>query len=191
MLAFPGHKGLLGPQGTGGLYIRPGIELKTIIQGGTGSFSESLVQPESMPEKLESGTLNTPGLAGLAAGIQFILEIGIERIEQREAMLTSRLIEGINSIGGLKIVGPGLTANRGSVVSIRIEGTSSADAALMMDAAFNIAVRGGLHCAPDAHRSAGTLESGGTVRISPNYLNSEDDIDLCLSALEACAGEKI
>ena len=187
MLAFPGHKGLLGPQGTGGLYVRPGTELKTIIQGGTGTSSESLAQPESMPEKFESGTLNTPGLVGLAAGIQFILEIGIERIEQWEAMLTNRLIEGINSIDGVTIVGPGLNANRGSVVSISINKASSADSALMMDAAFNIAVRGGLHCAPDAHRSAGTLESGGTVRISPNYLNSEDDIDRCLSALEACA----
>ena len=186
LLAFPGHKGLLGPQGTGGLYIRPDLTIKTILHGGTGSRSESLSQPETMPEKFESGTSNTPGLAGLAAGIQFILEIGIEQIELREAILTNRLIEGIDSIDRVTIVGSGLTANRGSVVSIRIEGASAVECALMMDAAFSIAVRSGLHCAPDAHRSAGTLENGGTVRISPNYMNSEDDIDHCLSALEAC-----
>ena len=187
MLAFPGHKGLFGPQGTGGLYIRPGLELKTIMQGGTGSASESLSQPESMPEKFESGTLNTPGLAGLAAGIRFILETGIDQIERREAVLTNRLIEGINSMDGVNIAGPGSIQNRWNVVSIRIDKTPAADAALMMDAAFNIAVRSGLHCASDAHRSIGTLESGGTVRISPNFFNSEEDIDHCLMALEICA----
>ena len=184
-LAFPGHKGLLGPQGTGGLYIRPGLDIDAILHGGTGSESESLIQPESMPEKFESGTLNTPGLAGLAAGIRFILETGTENIKRHETALTNRLIEGISGIAGINIIGPGPSQNRGSVVSLQIENCSSADAALMMDAAFNIAVRGGLHCAPDAHRTAGTLGSGGTVRISPNFLNTEDDIDRCVMALEA------
>ena len=118
MLAFPGHKGLLGPQGTGGLYIRPGIELNTIIQGGTGSKSESLSQPETMPDRFESGTLNTPGLAGLAAGIRFILGEGIGKIEQAEAGLTKRLIEGINAISDIRLIGPGLNQNRGNVVSV-------------------------------------------------------------------------
>ncbi|MDR1802241.1 MAG: aminotransferase class V-fold PLP-dependent enzyme [Treponema sp.] len=187
MLAFPGHKGLLGPQGTGGLYIRPGLELKTIIQGGTGSESESLSQPETMPDKFESGTLNTPGLAGLAAGIRFIMEEGIEKIEQAEAGLTKRLIEGINAIRGIRLIGPGMEQNRGNVVSVCLEKTSPAAAALMMDSAFQIAVRSGIHCAADAHRSAGTLENGGALRISPNYFNTPRDIDICLEALEYCA----
>ena len=217
MIAFPGHKGLFGPQGTGGLYIRPGLELGTIIQGGTGSVSESLRQPESSPEKYESGTLNTPGLAGLAAGIRFILETGIEQIDKRETHLVNRLIEGICAIDSVSIIGPdaigqgavgqgnigqgnigqcvieqgiigpGGAKSRGNVVSVRIESISVPDAAVIMDTAFNIAVRGGLHCASDAHRSAGTLETGGTIRISPNYFNSEADIDYCLAALESCA----
>ena len=187
MLAFPGHKGLFGPQGTGGLYVDPGLELKSLIQGGTGNFSESLTQNmDSMPEKFESGTLNTPGLAGLAAGIRFILETGIEQIMRRETTLTNRLIEGIYSIDGANIIGPGSNTDRGNVVSLRIDNISAENVALIMDTAFNIAVRGGLHCAADAHRSVGTLD-GGTVRISPNYMNSEENIDYCLSAIKACA----
>jgi cysteine desulfurase family protein len=187
MLAFPGHKGLLGPQGTGGLYIRPGLALKTIIQGGTGSKSESLSQPQSMPEKFESGTLNTPGLAGLAAGIRFILEEGIEKIERTEADLTKRLIMGINALSAVRLIGPGLNQSRGSVVSVCLEKAPVAEAALTMDSAFQIAVRSGIHCAADAHRSAGTLENGGALRISPNYFNTPSDIDRCLDALEFCA----
>ena len=187
MLAFPGHKGLLGPQGTGGLYIRPGLELKTIIQGGTGSKSESLSQPQSMPDRFESGTLNTPGLAGLSAGIRFILGEGIEKIERVEADLTKRLIEGINALSAVRLIGPGLEQNRGSIVSVCLEKTSPAEAALMMDSAFQVAVRSGIHCAADAHRSTGTLENGGALRISPNYFNTPRDIDICLNALEFCA----
>ena len=187
MLAFPGHKGLFGPQGTGGIYIKPGLEPETIIQGGTGSSSESLTQPEAMPEKFESGTPNTPGLAGLSAGIRFVSEVGIEEIERREKMLACRLIDGIAAINGIRIIGPGKNQDRASVVSVCIDKTPPADAALMLDSAFNIAVRSGIHCASDAHRSAGTLETGGTVRISPNYMNTFEDIDFCLNALEFCA----
>jgi cysteine desulfurase family protein len=190
MLAFPGHKGLFGLQGTGGLYIRPGLELKTIIQGGTGGNSESLLQPDTLPEKFESGTLNTPGLAGLAAGIRYIIERGIGEIEKRETFLTNRLIEGILTIKGIRLIGPRPGQNRGSVVSVCMDKTSPAEAALMLDSALNIAVRSGLHCSSDAHRSIGTLGNGGTVRISPNYLNCEDDIDRCLEALDICANRQ-
>ena len=187
MLAFPGHKGLFGPQGTGGLYIKSGLEPETIIQGGTGSASESLKQPEIMPEKFESGTPNTPGLAGLSAGIRFISEVGIEEIERRERMLACRLIEGVTAIDGIRTIAPGKDQARGGVVSVCIEKAPPADAALMLDSAFNIAVRSGIHCASDAHRSIGTLKKGGTVRISPNYMNTIEDIDFCLNALEFCA----
>ncbi|MDR1204934.1 MAG: aminotransferase class V-fold PLP-dependent enzyme [Peptococcaceae bacterium] len=187
LLAFPGHKGLLGPQGTGGLYIREGVRLNPLIQGGTGSRSESLLQPEDPPEKFESGTLNTPGLAGLAAGIRFLLEQGINEIQRKENTLTKRLIEGIRDIRGIHIIGPGPDRRRGSVVSIRLDAASPGEAALMLDAAFGIAVRSGLHCASDAHRAAGTLESGGTVRISPGCMNTLEDIEACLAALRICA----
>ena len=186
LLAFPGHKGLLGPQGTGGLYIRQGLEVNTIIEGGTGSSSEQLSQPRSMPWKFESGTLNTPGLAGLGAGIQFVLEKGIEQIEKREVFLVNELIHGIKSINGVCMFGPEPGQNRASVVSIYIDNMSPAEAALMMDTAFNIAVRSGHHCASDAHRAIGTLDRGGTIRISPNYFNSEEDIKAFLTALEHC-----
>jgi selenocysteine lyase/cysteine desulfurase len=187
MLAFPGHKGLLGPQGTGGLYIKPGLDLKTIIQGGTGSNSELLSQPNAFPEKFESGTLNTPGLAGLAAGLRFIFETGVETIAKREEALTGRLLNGIKTLKGIRVIGPQEGQNRGSVVSLCLENLPAADAAIILDTAYNIAVRSGLHCSADAHRHIGTLDSGGTVRVSPNFFNTEEDIDNCLAALEACA----
>ena len=189
MLAFPGHKGLFGLQGTGGLYIKPGLDVGVFIQGGTGSKSESLNQPEDMPGKFEAGTQNVPGLAGLAAGIRFVLETGVEKICRHEAMLATRLIEGLLRISSIKIFGPGLVHNRSSIVSLRIENSSTSDTALMLDAGFNIAVRSGLHCSADAHRSLGTLDTGGTIRISPNYYNTAEDIDICLNALEICANE--
>ena len=186
MLAFPGHKGLLGPQGTGGLYVRQGLRLKTIMQGGTGNDSELLSQPESLPEKFQSGTLNTPGLAGLAAGIHFILEKGIGEIQQHETSLINQFIEGISNMDRIRLIGPEMNQNRGSVVSVLIENKPPADVAIMLDTAFNIAVRSGLHCASDAHRKIGTLDKGGTIRISPNYLNTKEDVDICLNALELC-----
>ena len=187
MLAFPGHKGLFGPQGTGGLYLNPAVNLRTIMQGGTGSNSESLQQPDAAPEKFESGTPNTPGLAGLAAGIRFILDLGIGEIESRESALTDRLIDGINAIPGIRLVGPGTGQNRGGVVSVCFDKMSPVEAALMLDSAFNIAVRSGLHCASDAHQSIGTLQTDGTLRLSPNYFNTEADIDRALTALAVCA----
>jgi cysteine desulfurase family protein len=191
LLAFPGHKGLLGPQGTGGLYIREGVRLNPLIQGGTGSRSESLLQPEDPPEKFESGTLNTPGLAGLAAGIRFLLEQGVDEIQRKENALTKYFIEGVRDIQGIQIIGPGPDRRRGSVVSIRLDAIAPGEAALMLDAAFDIAVRSGLHCASDAHRAAGTLENGGTVRISPGYMNTLEDIEACLAALRICAKSNV
>ncbi|MCL2864415.1 MAG: aminotransferase class V-fold PLP-dependent enzyme [Lachnospiraceae bacterium] len=187
MLAFPGHKGLLGPQGTGGLYLKPGLPLNTIIEGGTGSTSESLIQPENLPERFESGTANTPGLAGLAAGIRFILDTGIDTISAHETNLTQQLIEGILKIEQIQLIEPNIIPGRGSVVSICFSHISVAEAALIMDSAFQIAVRSGLHCAPDAHQTAGTLKTGGTLRISPNYFNTTEDINQCLEALQLIA----
>jgi len=188
LLAFPGHKGLFGSPGTGGLYVRPGLKLYTILQGGTGSSSELLDQPSKMPNKLESGTLNVPGLAGLAAGVRFMMEQGVDAIEAHEAALANRLIDGLSQIKGIALVGPGNAPDRSGVVSICFEQTDPAQAALVLDSAFGIATRGGLHCAADAHKAIGTLQTGGTLRISPNYFNNEQDIDFCLAALEQLTG---
>lgn len=187
MLAFAGHKGLFAPQGTGGLYIHSGVELKPLMHGGTGNKSEMLAQPEGMPYKFESGTPNTPGLAGLVAGLKFIEEQGLENIETFEKMLTRRLIDGIAAIEGITLIGSTLCKKRGHVVSLIFDKISPSEAAMILDASFNIAARSGLHCAADAHESVGTTKSGGTLRLSPGYFNTVDEIDKCLAALEICA----
>lgn len=184
LLAFPGHKGLMGPQGTGGLYIKGGLTLETIYEGGTGNQSESLEQPDSGPERYESGTINLPGIAGLAAGIRFVMEQGIDHIENRELQLTNLLISGLEKIQGINIYGPKSGMKRGSVVSITIDGLEPIDAALILDNAFEIAVRAGLHCASDAHNTIGTIGKGGTLRLSPGFFTTENEIDSCIEALK-------
>lgn len=181
LLAFPGHKCLYGPQGTGGLYIRPGVDLRTLKQGGTGSRSELLHQPEEMPDKYESGTLNVPGIAGLAAGIEFILKEGIDRIQAHDKHLTDMLVKNLAEIPGVNIIGP--RGDRGPVVSVTIDGYESQDVAIILDQVFDIGVRAGLHCAPDAHQNAGTLDMGGTVRISPGYFTTEEEIRKCVESI--------
>lgn len=189
LLAFPGHKGLLGPQGTGGLYIRPGIELLPLRYGGTGSYSERLDQPLLSPDRYESGTLNMPGLAGLAAGIGYIMREGVDAVGKREATLANRLIDGITAINGLTIFGPPAGAKRSGTVSVRLDGIDPSEAALILDNSFDIAVRAGLHCAPDAHATLGTLHIGGTLRISIGHFNTPEDIDACIRALAEIAGD--
>lgn len=185
LLAFPGHKGLMGPQGTGGLFIREGITLETLKEGGTGIQSESLFQPEKGPERYESGTMNNPGIAGLAAGLKYIFEEGLENIEKKEIQLTNRLLYGLNSIEQVHIYGPKAESLRGSVVSFTIDHILPTDAAFILDNVFEIAVRAGLHCASDAHASLGTLEKGGVIRISPGYFNTENEIDRCIDAIKS------
>ena len=188
MLAFPGHKSIMGPQGTGALYIRKGIEISPLKRGGTGSRSELLDQPEDMPDRFESGTLNVPGIAGLCAGIDFIDSVGIGNIEEKERKLTEMLIEGLEMIDKVKVFAPAAGLKRGSVMSMTLEGMDPQDVGMILDEAFDIAVRAGLHCAPDAHSSIGTLESGGTVRISPGYFTSEEEIASCVDAVRNMAG---
>jgi cysteine desulfurase / selenocysteine lyase len=185
LLAFPGHKGLLGPQGTGGLYIRDGITLETLKEGGTGTSSESLDQPSSGPERYESGTMNNPGIAAMAAGIRFLLGEGEDKISARESQLINQLISGLEKIDGVRLYGPKAGSPRGSLVSIAIDNMDPAEAAIVLDNVFNIAVRAGLQCARDAHETLGTLGSGGVLRISPNYFNTEQEIDACIGAIKA------
>jgi selenocysteine lyase/cysteine desulfurase len=189
LLAFPGHKGLFGPEGTGGLYIRPGLKLATIREGGTGSRSELKNQPDDIPSRYESGTANVPGIAALGEGIRFVMDTGIEKIRKHEAALASRLLEGLSAIQNVTIYGPPPGPERNPVISITIKGIDPASAAMILDQSFGIAVRSGLHCAPCAHELLGTLKSGGTIRLSPGYFNTEAEIDACIKAVGEIAHE--
>ena len=189
LLAFPGHKGLLGPQGTGGLYVRTGLAIQPLKRGGTGSFSESPEQPSQMPDLLESGTLNVPGIAGLGEGIRFINETGLDVIEKKEASLRAKLYEGLSSIPGTRLFSPAMECDAGSVLSFTMSNIESADAAAILDSVFGIAVRSGLHCAPYAHRLLGTIETGGTIRVSPDYFNEGSEIDMFLEAVYTMAND--
>ena len=189
LLAFPGHKGLFGPMGTGGLYIRQGLLLDTLKEGGTGMDSHSLEQPVRGPQRYESGSLNTPAIAAMAEGIRYILDETIESIEEKEASLIAQLMDGLEKLDRVRIIGPGKERSRGSIVSIQFEGYDPSEGALILDEAFGLAVRSGLQCARDAHENLGTLNGGGTIRISPNYFNSEQDIQHCIDAIESMCGK--
>lgn len=182
MLAFPGHKSLLGPQGTGGLYIRDGLSLDPLRQGGTGSQSESLIQPIFMPDRYESGTINTPGIAGLGAGIDYILTKGQKNILIHERMLLQMFLDGLATIQGVTIYGPKDINRRAGVVSINIGGRDSSEMANLLDERYNIATRGGLHCAPLAHNTIGTLKQG-TVRFSIGPFTAKREIKKCINAI--------
>ncbi|WP_315968826.1 aminotransferase class V-fold PLP-dependent enzyme [Fusobacterium ulcerans] len=180
ILCFTGHKSLFGIQGTGGIYIREGIPFSPIIEGGTGSFSKMKRQPHSMPEALEAGTLNTPGIVSLGAGIDFINSIGLENIRKHEYSLTEKFIEGIKNIEEIIIYGP---EKRGPVVTLNIKGVDSGDLAAYLDEEYSILTRAGIHCAPLAHESMHSGENGG-VRFSFGYFNTEEDITYAINTLK-------
>jgi cysteine desulfurase / selenocysteine lyase len=182
LLAVPGHKGLFGPQGTGILYVGVGVELRPLMVGGTGGFSSFAEQPDTLPERFESGTMNTPGIAGLKAGVEFIRSTGIGEIRSKETLLVTQLLEGVAGIPGIVTYSPRSEELRAGLVSFTAEGHDAAEIGFRLDSEFDIAVRVGLHCAPEAHRTIGTFP-GGAVRVSPGYFNSEQDIEIFLSAL--------
>jgi len=181
-LAFPGHKGLLGPQGTGGLFIRDSILTDTIIQGGTGSDSYSIFQPEIMPDKFESGTLNMPGIVGLKEGLNYILERGIEDIQKKEEELTEYFIMELSKIDGVKIYGPSDLKKRAGVIPINILDLDSSELAYILDEKYDICVRPGLHCAPLAHKTINTFEQGA-VRFSIGPFNTFEDIEYSIKSI--------
>ncbi|KGG79459.1 cysteine desulfurase [Caloranaerobacter azorensis H53214] len=188
ILAFPGHKSLLGPQGTGGVYIRDGIDVVEMKEGGTGSKSESLIQPQMLPDKFESGTPNTPGIVGLGAGVKFILKTGIENIRRHEEELTEHFIRELKKIDKVKIYGPCDVSKQAPVVSINLGEEDSSEVSYILDKVFNIAVRPGLHCAPLAHKTIGTFEQG-VVRFSIGYFNTHEDIENAVKAVREIAKE--
>jgi len=182
LLAGPGHKSLYGPQGTGFLYIANGVDLKPLKEGGTGTDSDSDEQPETLPHGFESGTLNTPGIAGLGAGISFVLEQGIAKIWKKEKFLTQNLIQGLKRIKGIRIYGPGKMEERVPVVSFNVESMDPAEVGFLLDDLYDILVRTGLHCAPHAHRTLGTFPAG-TVRVSLGFFNTAEEIRALLRAI--------
>jgi cysteine desulfurase family protein len=186
ILAFTGHKSLYGPQGTGGIYLRPDIQLNTLKEGGTGSLSESLEQPEHMPDRLESGTPNTPGIAGLLAGVEFIMKTGLENIRQHEQLLSSQLLEGMQAISGVEVYGAVSTLPRTAVLAFNVKGMDCGELSTRLDYEYGIVSRSGLHCTPMAHQVLGTLQQGA-CRLSPGFFNTEADVKVVLEALHSIA----
>lgn len=182
ILCFTGHKGLLGPQGTGGIYVRPELDILPLKQGGTGSLSEFLEHPAFMPDLLESGTLNTPGICGLRAGVNFIQKTGLETIRSHERKLTEMMLDGFREIKGLKIYGPLDSGKQTAVIAINIEDMDCGDLSLSLDYEYGIITRSGLHCAPLAHETIGTMERG-LCRLSPGFFTTEEEIEQVIKAV--------
>ncbi|MDI6785268.1 MAG: aminotransferase class V-fold PLP-dependent enzyme [bacterium] len=189
LLAFTGHKSLFGPQGTGGLCIREGLEIESLRQGGTGSSSESENHPSFLPDKFESGTPNTVGLAGLGAGVEFIQKKGLKYIFEYKKDLTNYLIEKLNEIEEIILYGSFSKDSQIPVVSFNINGIESSEASYILDQVFNIMSRPGLHCAPYAHKTIKTFPSG-TIRFSLGYFNTKEEVDISVQAIKHIIGEK-
>jgi cysteine desulfurase/selenocysteine lyase len=190
LLAAPGHKGLLGPLGTGILYVRPGVEtqLQSSRQGGTGSDSEDDWQPERLPDKYESGNHNVPGLFGLEASLAWIEERTVAELRPHERELTQQLLAALTGVKGLRVYGPQSPDDRVGVVSVTLDGFEPQELATTLDTSFGIETRAGLHCAPGLHRSLGTFEGGGTLRMSVGPFTTPVETEAAGAAFRALAG---
>ena len=187
LLAFAGHKGLMGPHGTGGLCMRRPIpEMDPLILGGTGSVSEQDTQPEDLPDRYEAGTANVVGLAGLGVALDWVNATGLDAIRSKEEDLAARMIEGLSRIAGVTLYGPKDPKKQTAVVSIRIEGMRPLRAGKVLDEQYGIAARVGLHCAPHAHRAIGTFPEG-TVRFGLGYFNTMDEADYTIDTVKKIA----
>lgn len=189
MLAFTGHKGPLGPTGTGGLYVGDRLTLNPWREGGTGFEPASLTQPEELPFKLESGTPNLVGIAGLRAGIEYIQSRGIPAIRAHEQKLIGKLIHALEDDERFILYGSKDAARKVGILSINVKGFKPSEIGAILDQSFDIAVRPGLHCAPFAHQVIGTFPDGA-VRISPGCFNTEEDISLFIDALDKITSEE-
>lgn len=182
-LALPGHKGLLGPAGTGILWLAPGREAPALIHGGTGSASDREVQPEVLPDRLEAGTHNLASLAGLGSALSWLSTQGLEALARRETALTQALYEGLEGLPGLRILGPARGMPRAALVSLVSDIIPLDELALALDRR-DIATRMGLHCSPLAHRSLGSLARGGALRLSPGPFTTDEDIQATLGVFQ-------
>ncbi len=185
VLCFTGHKCLMGPTGTGGFAVseETAKEMDPLIEGGTGSISDKEYQPDFLPDKFESGTINTVGLAGLKAGIEYINNVGRVNIKNKLNNLTARFLTGLKQISRINIHGPGDINLQASTVSITIDGFDSGELSYLLADKYKIMTRSGLHCAPLAHKSIGTFPEG-TIRFSIGYFNTVEEIDYTLSSLQ-------
>ena len=189
LLAFTGHKSLQGPAGTGGLVVGDAVDaslLEPVMTGGTGSNSESEDQPSALPDKLEAGTVNAVGLAGLLAGIRFVNERGVEAIRERELELTRALVDGLSDIPAVTVYGPVEATERTATVSITVDRLRVSDVGLRLDEDFDVLTRVGLHCAPACHRTVGTFPEG-TVRLAAGVFTSRDDVARAVAAVKEIA----
>jgi cysteine desulfurase/selenocysteine lyase len=182
LLAFPGHKGLFGPPGTGGLYIAEGVELRPLKYGGTGSHSDLDTMPEVVPDRFESGTSNLPAIAGLNAGLEFILQKSIDEIRHHEMELTQLFINKVSELDGITIYGSLERWYRVATVAINIEDCDPMELGHALQEVYGIICRAGLHCAPDAHKTIGTFPYG-CVRFSFGYFNTTEEVEKLISAL--------
>ena len=190
LVAFTGHKGLMGPTGTGGLAIGENVDINEFDRmrsGGSGSKSEFERHPDFLPDKYESGTLNAVGLAGLSAGVSYILDRTVEKIHETKMALTARFMDRVKDMNGLNVYGGNDLKRQTSVVSINIRDRSQSEIGLLLEEQFNIMCRVGLHCAPSAHRTIGTFPDG-TVRFGFGYFNRREEIDIAVEALEELVG---
>lgn len=188
LAAMPGHKALMGPPGTGALYVGEGIEIAPLREGGTGSVSEQDVQPAGLPDALESGTVNSVGIAGLGAGLEWLEQTGIAAVHAREMALLQQLWCGLAEIPGVTLYGPHPGEDRVAVLSCTLAGWEPSDAAAVLDQSFDVQCRPGLHCAPWAHQSLGTLPAG-TIRFSPGYFNTEDEVERLIQAVREMSAD--
>jgi len=183
LLAFTGHKSLLGPPGTGGLYIAEGIEIEPLIRGGTGSNSENEEQPDFFPDRFESGTRNSAGMAGLLAATEFIMKETVESIMSKEKKLGARLRATLSAIEGVTVYGDGAAERLDNICSITLKGVDPTEVSRILDREYRIMTRPGLQCAPAAHKYIGTFPTG-TIRFSPGYFNTAEEVDLAVEAVE-------
>lgn len=189
LLAFSGHKGLLGPQGTGGLVVGEGVELVPLKEGGTGSRSQHQTQPTHLPDRYESGTLNGPGIAGLAAGLTYLEDRGVEAINERLKELTALVLDELARTPGVTVYGPRDAEKQTAVVSFTLAGADAGELAEILDRRFGIMTRSGLHCSPAAHRTIGTFRrTRGAVRVSLGPFNTAEEVHYfgrCLREIQA------
>lgn len=186
LVAFTGHKGLLGPQGTGGLWVRDGVEVEPLLAGGTGGDSMLRDMPPMLPDRLEAGTGNAPGLAGLLAGCTHVLEEGVEALHGRESALKARLRDGLEQIPAVRILSPPAPDGAG-VVTIMADGVDPGTLADRLDREWGVMTRPGLHCAPEVHRILGTTGTGA-LRFSLGWASTEEDVDVALEGVDAIVG---
>ena len=188
VLCFTGHKSLLGPQGTGGMYVREGVYIRPLLSGGSGIDTYNEKHPAEMPTALEAGTLNGHGIAGLGAALSWIEKTGMDRIRQRELSLMRRFYNGVFRIPGVTVYGDLETEKRAPVISLNILDYDSSEVSDELSTVYGIVTRPGAHCAPLMHRALGTVEQGA-VRFSFSFFNTEEEVDLAIEAVRELARE--